>query len=270
VVARSDQHPELYNAKAVEERLLKQLKIPAVNELLKNTPDPEKRDPANENVAMSTGQPAFAYIDQDHLAHIQSHLDFAKDPIMGSNPLIAPAFVPNVIEHLKQHLTLWYLNRMNGYVTRAVGHPITDYELPENTEKVDKLFGVASQHVSLDTQTVFQGILPIIQGLMQQAQQMKQSAQQMPMTPDAKVLLDTSMAETQRRAKRDEAEMQLKAKQIQDDIAMEKEKNQKDLMVAQMDNQTKEQIEAAKQTSEAVKLRNEQAKTAFDMLNRGV
>ena len=270
VVARSDQHPELYNAKAVEERLLKQLKIPAVNELLRNTPDPEKRDPANENVAMATGQPAFAYQDQDHLAHIQSHLDFAKDPIMGSNPLIAPSFVPNVIEHLKQHLTLWYLNRMNGYVTKAVGHPITDYELPENTEKVDKLFGVASQHVSLDTQTVFQGILPIIQGLMQQAQQMRQQAQQLPMTPDAKVLLDTSMAETQRRAKRDEAEMQLKAKQIQDDVALEKEKNEKDLMVAQMDNQTKEQIEAAKQTSQAVKLQNDQAKTALDMLTKGV
>ena len=204
------------------------------------------------------------------MAHIQSHLDFAKDPVLGANPMIAPSFIPNAIEHIKQHLTLWYLNRMNGYVNKAVGHPITDYENPDNTEKVDKLFGVASQHVSLDTQTVFQGILPIIQGLMQQAQQMKQQAQQLPMTPDAKVLLDTSMAETQRRAARDQAEMQIKAKQIQDDIAMEKEKNQKDLMVAQMDNQTKEQIEAAKQTSEAVKIRNDQAKTALEMFNKGV
>ena len=50
----------------------------------------------------------------------------------------------------------------------------------------------------------------------------------------------------------------------------EKEKNQKDLTVAQMDNQTKEQIEAAKQTSEAVKLQNDQAKTALEMLNKGV
>ena len=44
VVARADKHPELYNAKAVEERLLKQLKVPSINELLKDVPDPEKRD----------------------------------------------------------------------------------------------------------------------------------------------------------------------------------------------------------------------------------
>ena len=250
VVARADKNPNLYNAKAVEERLLKQLKIPAINELLKDTPDPEKRDPANENVAMAIGQPAYAYIDQDHLAHIQSHLDFAKDPVFGANPLMAPSFVPNVIEHLKQHLTLWYLNRMNGYVNKAEGHPVRDYEDPDNTERVDRLFGLASQHVGMDSQQVFQGILPVIQQLMQQMQQIKQGAQQAPMTPDAQVLLQTSMAETQRRAQRDQAEMQLKAKEHEDDINMEAQDNQVKLTIAKMDDETKKLIESAQLNKE--------------------
>ena len=266
VVARSDKNPDLYNRKAVEERLLKQLKIPAVNELLRNVPDPEKRDPANENVAMAIGQSAYAYIDQDHLAHIQSHLDFAKDPVLGGNPLMAPAFIPQVMEHLKQHLTLWYLNRMNGYVTKAVGHPVKDYDNEDSTAQIDKLFAMASQHVELDTAAVFKGILPVIQ---QMQQQLQQSQPQAPMTPEAKVLLDTSMAETQRRAAKDQADIQLDQQKHADELMLAQEENQLKLAIAQGDNETKERIESARLTRDSVKLQNEQVKTALTLTNRG-
>jgi len=215
---------------------------------------------------MALGQAAFAYIDQDHLAHIQSHLDFAKDPIMGGNPLMAPAFIPQVMEHLKQHLTLWYLNRMNGYVTKAVGHPVRDYEDEDMTSKVDKLYAIASQHVNLDTATVFQGILPIIQQMQQQFQQMQPTA---PMTPEAKVLMDTSMAETQRRTAKDQADIQLAQKKQQDQIALAQEDNQLKLAIAQGDNETKERIESARLARDTAKLQHEQAKTAITLTNQG-
>jgi len=261
-----EKNPDLFNRKAVIERFLKQIKIPAVNELMKNVPDPEKRDPANENVAMAIGQSAFAYIDQDHLAHIQSHLDFAKDPILGANPLMAPAFIPQVMEHLKQHLTLWYLNRTNGYVTKAMGRPIEEYDDEEFTSKIDKLFAVASQHVNLDTQTVFQGILPIIQQMQQQLQGMQPTP---PLTPEAKVLMDTSMAETQRRAAKDQADIQLAMKKQQDALAIAQEDNQLKIAIAQGDNETKERIESAKLTRDTAKLQNEQIKTALTLTNQG-
>jgi hypothetical protein len=261
-----EKNPDLFNRKAVIERFLKQIKIPAVNELMKNVPDPEKRDPANENVAMAIGQSAFAYIDQDHLAHIQSHLDFAKDPVLGANPLMAPAFIPQVMEHLKQHLTLWYLNRTNGYVTKAMGRPIEEYDDEEFTSKIDKLFAVASQHVNLDTQTVFQGILPIIQQMQQQLQGMQPTP---PLTPEAKVLMDTSMAETQRRAAKDQADIQLAMKKQQDALAIAQEDNQLKIAIAQGDNETKERIESAKLTRDTAKLQNEQIKTALTLTNQG-
>jgi hypothetical protein len=261
-----EKNPDLFNRKAVIERFLKQIKIPAVNELMKNVPDAEKRDPANENVAMAIGQSAFAYIEQDHLAHIQSHLDFAKDPVLGANPLMAPAFIPQVMEHLKQHLTLWYLNRTNGYVTKSMGRPIEEYDDEEFTAKIDKLFAVASQHVNLDTQTVFQGILPIIQQMQQQLQGMQPTP---PMTPEAKVLMDTSMAETQRRAAKDQADTQLAMKKQQDALAIAQEDNQLKMAIAQGDNETKERIESAKLTRDTAKLQNEQMKTALTLTNQG-
>jgi hypothetical protein len=267
VMSRADKHPELYDMKAVEERFLKQIKIPAVNEILLNTPDPEKLDPANENVAMALGKTAFAFIEQDHLAHIQSHLDFAKDPVLGANPLIAPAFIPQVMEHLKQHLTLWYLNRTNGYISKAMGEPLLDYNnAEEKTSELDKLFGITARHVNLDTQQVFAGILPVIQQMMQQVQQGQPQA---PMTPEAKVLLDTSMAETQRRTAKDQADIQLAQKKQQDELMLAQEENQLRLAIAEGDNETKERIESARLTRDTAKLQYEQQKTALTYNNQG-
>ena len=260
-----EKHPDLFNRKSVVERFLKQIKVPAVNELMRDVPDPEKRDSANENVAMSIGQPAFAYIEQDHLAHIQSHLDFAKDPILGANPMIAPAFIPHVMEHIKQHLTLWYLNRMNGYVNKSFGKPVTDYDVEDVTPKIDKLFALAGQHVNQDSVQTFQQIMPIIQQMMQQLQQFQPKP---PMTPEAQVLMDTSMAETQRRAQRDQADVQLEMKKHQDDMALAQEELQLKMAIAQGDNETKERIESARLTRDAVKLQNEQTKTALTLTSK--
>jgi hypothetical protein len=83
VMAIMDKNKDLFNRRAVIERFLKQIKVPGVNELMTNVPPPVKIDAANENVAMTIGQAAFAYPEQDHLAHIQAHLDYAKDPSLG-------------------------------------------------------------------------------------------------------------------------------------------------------------------------------------------
>jgi hypothetical protein len=267
VMSIMEKNPDLFNRRAVIERFLKQIKVPGVNEIMTGVPAPEKRDAANENVAMMLGQPAFAYIEQDQLAHIQSHLDFAKDPVYGGNPMIAPQFLPNAIEHVKQHLSMWYLNRMNGYVHKSLGKPVMDYDDPRVTAAADKLYAVASQHVNLDTQKVFEGVMPVLQQMMQQMQQMKQaSMQNQPLSPDAQVLLQTSQAETQRRTQKDQADLQLAAKKQQDEVQLAMEDMQLRLAIAEGDNETKERIEAARLERDAAKLRQEQSKTVISSM----
>jgi hypothetical protein len=277
VMAVMEKNPDLFNRKAVIERFLKQIKVPGVNELMVDTPSPVKIDAANENVAMAIGQMASAYPEQDHLGHIQAHLDFAKNPVLGANPLIAPTFVPKVMEHVKQHIVLWYLNRMNGYVEQSLGKEMAAYELLKDPKMVDKLFGAASQHVDMDTQQTLSGIMPVIQQITQMAEKYRP---QPPMSPDTKVLLDTSMAETQRRAERDKAEMSLEAqkaatkaqetmaKMKQDfDIAMEDQ--QLKLAIATNDQDMKERIETARLTRDAAKLSHEQDKTVLSLIPSG-
>jgi len=241
VLALAEKHPDQFNMQAVMSRFLKQMKVPNINELMKDTPAPEQRTSADENAAMLLGQPSYAYMQQDHIAHIQDHLQFGLNPFLGQSPFADPNYLNNLIEHIKQHMTLWYLNRSNTYVAKANrGKPVDNYDDPALTATIDKLYTTVGGHVLLDTGEVFQQFIPAFQKLIQQAQQKAQAAQgQLP--PDAQVVKDTSMAETQRKTQDDAANHQY-----------EQQKLQADMQKHAMDNQTKIAIENAKLTHETI------------------
>ena len=277
VLARSDKAPDLYDRRAVEERLLKQLKIPAYNELLKNTPSPNELSAIDENVAMSLGQNGYAYMHQDHLAHIQSHLDFALNPAFGGNPIMASIYLPRALEHIKQHMVLWYLNRSQGYLRKLRGRPLDEdeYQNQRMTPEIDKTLALVSQHVKQDSEQAFSQILPLVQQLLDA---MKQLTPQPQLPPEAQVLKETSLAETQRRAQRDQAEMQLKGADMQQQgqlnmARMQAEqqraaaRDQLDVALNATNNLTKERIETARLTQKDEQLQAEQYETAIKLQN---
>jgi len=278
VMAIMDKNPDLFNKRAVIQRFLKQIKVPGINELMTEVPAPTKEDAATENVNMMIGQAAFAYPEQDHLAHIQAHLDVAKDPIFGQNPMFAANLLPKIMDHLKQHLSLWYLNRMNGYVKQSLNEKPENYELITDPKPADRLFAIASQHVSDDSEETFKGVLPLIQQMMQALQQFKPKPE---MTSADLVLMQTSMAETQRRAKRDELELSLQSERAKTDAEQKVAKMQLDhqiaiedlqlrLAIATGDNETQERIETARLTRDAAKLIHEREKTELEYSRGGL
>ena len=239
VLALADKHPDQFNINAVLARVMKQMKVPNINELLKDTPAPEQRTSAEENAAMLIGQPAYAYLQQDHIAHLQDHLQFAMNPFLGQSQFADPSYLNSLIEHCKQHMMLWYLNRSNGYVEQSMGKPVDNYSDPLLTPTIDKVYTTVGAHVMLDTQEVFQQFAQPFQMLVQMAAQRK--AQPMPLPPDAQVVKDTSMAETQRKQQKDQADIQLAQAKLQ-----------KDMQEHIVDNQTKVAIENAKLTHETI------------------
>ena len=239
VLALAEKHPDEFNISSVLNRVLKQMKIPNINELLKDTPAPEQRTSADENAAMLIGQPSYAYLQQDHIAHMQDHLQFALNPFFGQSPFADPNYLNNLIEHLKQHMTLWYLNRSNGYVEKSMGHPVDNYEDPRLTPTIDKVYTVVGAHVMIDTNEVFGQFQQALQQIMQMAQQRKSTPQ--PLPPDAQVVKDTNMAETQRKTQADQADQQFNQAKLQADMQKH-----------QMDNETKIAIENAKLTHETI------------------
>ena len=267
VMAMMKEYPQFFNESAVIQRFLKQIKVPEVNELMKDVPAPEKQDAANENVAMTIGQAASAYPEQDHLGHIQAHLDYAKDPIFGSNPLVAPVFIPKVMAHIREHLALWYLGRMNGYVSQSLNRQPDEYKLLDDPVPLDRLYGAASQLVMDDSEKTFSKMLPVVQQIMKSLDQFKPKPE---LTPDGQVLLQTSMAETDRRKARDAAEMALKGKDLESKASLgqqklqlqstkDKEELELQLAIATGDNETRERIETARLAKDAAEMRQRQA-----------
>ena len=223
LAARAQANPDLYNRLAVEKRILKQIKLPDINEVLPDPQDVKEMNPALENVAMTLGKPVGAFPNQEHLAHLQVHLDYAKDPMYGANPIMAPVFIPAMLEHLKQHLTLWYLNSMDRYASDALGERFDILKVQPIIQEAQKLLAASSQHVHQDTQQQFSGVVPVMQQMIQTIQQLK--AQQQPTDPSVQALVQTQMAETQRKTQADQARLQLDGAKLAADTQAKQEKN---------------------------------------------
>lgn len=264
LAARAQANPDLYNRLAVEKRILKQIKLPDVNEVLPDPADVKEMNPALENVAMTLGKPVGAFPQQDHLAHIQVHLDYMQDPTYGANPIIAPMFLPQCLEHLKQHLTLWYLNQVDGYASVALQRPFNVMKEQVLPQEADKLLAAVAAHVHQDTQQTFNQVTPVIQKAIAALQQLRGQPQ---MDPATQAFVQTSMAETQRRATKDQGELQLRAAEMQQDNQHFMLDKQLKMAMNTEDNLVEERIKSAELTRDAASLQTEQFKTAIDAQN---
>ena len=263
VMQLSAQFPQIFDQRAVVSRMLKQLKVPNVNELMPNTGKPAELNAADENSAMALGRPAFAYPRQDQLAHIQAHLNFAIDPMLGSNKLIAPKYIPQVMEHIKQHMMLWYTQQMQTYVTAGADIKLGKYEENKLAAEIDRAIAIASDHVKLDSEQVFSGVTQALEQLGQIMQQFKPPAP--PMDGEAQAVLQASMAETQRRTASDQARLGFDQQKFQAEQANKDKELQVKVAMNAEDNLTEERIKTAELTLDEVKLRKEQEETAIQL-----
>jgi hypothetical protein len=203
----------MFDLRSVYRRILGQLKVPAIEEILPNPMGASESNPALENVSMTMGRPAAAYPDQDHIAHIKVHLEYAENPAYGGNPVIGPAFAPHALDHIKQHLTLHYLQSMRAYVAQASGGKDVlnlHQENPLDLEAQQAL-ALASQMVDQDSKETMMPYVQQIQALAQKVQQAQQQQQQSAMMsdPTAAVIMQTQMAETKRKQEEAQSQMQL-------------------------------------------------------------
>ena len=204
--------PQIYNLRKVEERILDQLRIPNAKELLIPAFEPKEMNAVNENVAASLGRPISAFPEQDHLAHLQVHLDYLTSPILGSSMLMAPQFVPMIMNHIKEHIALWYATHVFNVASEAAGRDISDFQKVKSKEvkqEFDKLLAATSQRVVPDAARAFGAVPQIVQQAMGMLQQMQQGG--MPQDPRVAAV----MAETQRKAAADQANIQVKQAELQ-------------------------------------------------------
>ena len=288
--------PGMFDMRSVYRRVLGQLKVPAIEEILPNPMGAHESNPALENVSMTMGRPAAAYPDQDHIAHIKVHLEYAENPAYGGNPVIGPVFAPHALEHIKQHLTLHYLQSMRAYVAQASGgHDVLELhtEKPLDIEAQQAL-ALASQMVDEDAKMNLSGYVQQIQALAMKVQQAQQAQmQQVAMNdPTSAAIIKTSMAETERKTQEFQVKIQsdlqqaqqsyqLKVAELQQKVAelqakystqtnIDNQRNATDIAMANINNAAKERVAAitagAQMDQQQAQLDHEQNMSAMEAI----
>lgn len=211
-------NPELYDQRAVQERILKEMKIQNIEEILprKDDPEPLNTDALYENSQITGEQPVKVFKEQNHEAHIAVH------------QLIANPQMPNPVldAHIRDHERYLYLTTIYTQMNKKVPDDIN--ELPQEIQnQLDTMAGEAAK---------------------QHQQQMQQNQPPPPVDPGAALMADVQM-----KGQIAQSKQQAEAQQAQ----MEQQNNQMKLELERMKLEQESQQQMMKFQLEQTKLENQ-------------
>jgi len=197
--------PQLYNLPLLHRQMIEVLGIKNANKLVPVEDDQVPTDPVQENQNLLTGKPVKAFMEQNHEAHIQTHMSAMQNPkimqLLQMNPQ-APALQAAMMAHINEHIAFEYRKQ----VEMAIGAPLPGEEqnkhmAPEMADQIAMATAKASQQ------------------LLQQAQQQasQQQAQQQMQDPVVQMQmqeLQLKQQDLQLKAQKQAADMAAKADQI--------------------------------------------------------
>jgi hypothetical protein len=259
VAQRAAALPQLYNLRKVEERLLDTLKVPNAKELLNPPVEPREQNAVNENAAASLGRPITAFPEQDHIAHLKTHLAYMTSPAFGMNPMIAPAYLPVMLNHLKEHVTLWYVAATVRIASEALGEDVAEAmkEIGKDNDArraLDQMLAEASTMVIEQGAAVFDALPPVIQQAQQLLQSMQPQQMQDPRLAIEGQKLQLQTQQMQQDAQMEQAKLQIDQQQTQADMQLEAAKLQQDAQEMQVRVQMEVQKQQAEDARKAAEL----------------
>lgn len=150
-------------------RAFEMAKIQDYEAFLPEQPKAAPLNPADENVSLVMGKPVKAYQGQNHEAHIQVLLDFAQNPLFGMSPIVAQKFGPGALNHLMDHLLIWYEEMMKAAASQGGLQQVADWD---NDPQASVELAKAAPVVNKAAELAFAKIGPLVQAAMAKLQAM--------------------------------------------------------------------------------------------------
>ena len=94
--------PQMHSLPEAYRRMYEAMGVQNIEALMPPPPQPQPKDPALENAELSVGQPAQAFPQQNHDAHIVAHIALLGSAVTKSNPQV----MTNIQSHIMQHISL--------------------------------------------------------------------------------------------------------------------------------------------------------------------
>ena len=199
VLQLAQQAPQLYNLPLLHRQMIEVLGVKNAAKLVPIEDDAMPVDPVQENQNLLSGKPIKAFIQQDHEAHIMTHMSAMQNPkimqLLQMNPQ-AQALQAAMMAHVNEHM---------GYAYRKQVEASIGLMLPTEEQEKNMTPEVAAQVAQLSAQAS--------QRLMQQAQ--AQMAQQQAQQKAQDPVIQMQQQELQIKMQ----ELQLKQQKMQVDAA---------------------------------------------------
>jgi hypothetical protein len=261
--------PQLYNLPLLHRQMIEVLGIKNANKLVPVDEDAVPTDPVQENQNILMMKPVKAFIEQNHEAHIQTHMSAIQNPkiqqLMAMNPQ-AQAIMAAAMAHINEHIAFEYRKQ----IEMQIGVPLPGEEQnkhmpPELADQIAMATAQASQQLLQRDQQQAQMQKnqqqmqdPIIQMQQQELQlkiqefQLKQQKQAVDAAAKAdQIRVEESRIEAQKEiaamqvgaqsaAARDKAEKQQQAEGVRLGLDVAKHRAQMAVQMAQRNSQNKQ------------------------------
>jgi hypothetical protein len=183
-------------------------------------------------------------------------------PALGGSQLIAPQYLPVILQHLKEHVALWYASTVLDLAEETSGVDISEemklLKDHEARRAFDRMLAEASQSVVGEAANIFASLPPIIAQAMEM---MQQFAPQPPQDPRTAI----EGQKLQAQAQRDQAQMQADAQKTQGQMQLEGQKMQAQAAQDQVEQQLQAQKLQIEQQLETMRQDREDARKAAEL-----
>jgi hypothetical protein len=192
-----------WNQVNVRRRMLKQMRIENIDELLPPEKPTITADILTEHTQALDGATIKAGKDQDHLAHIQGHMAFLESPLQLVNPLVPPQMMLQFMGHIQEHVRMYSSAVTQQMIQQAQAQFMGGSE--------DTIIAQATQQAQV---LLVQQLGETLTKVGQLQQQLQQRVPQPPMPPEVQASIKIAEMDTQRKAQLDQATTQLKGQEI--------------------------------------------------------
>lgn len=187
-----------WNQLAVRRRILKQMRIDGVEELLPPEKEPITADALTENTKLLKGHPLKVGEEQDHIQQIMAHTAFLTSPLQIGNPLVPPQALMQLITHIGEHIQALQEQTLRMMAQQGGG--------------TDQAIASAQQHINTQ---LTQELAPVIQAITQAQQQLQAKMPKPPIPPEIQASIQIAQMDIQRKTQLDQATLQMKQQESQ-------------------------------------------------------
>ena len=207
-------NPQIHNLYEAYKRMYQALEVQNIDEILPAKKEPQPTSPSIENAKGLQGEIMIAFQQQDHDAHMMTHVAFMKLPLVSTSPNIYAIFMAHLQDHISMKARLTVMQQVEQQQAEA-----QQMMLAAQMGAVDPM--VAQQQMQMAGQMSPDMIEAEVAKLEAQITQeviamiAPPQGQQDPLVQIRQQELAIKAAESERRAKQDQMELDLDRQKLQ-------------------------------------------------------